>query len=195
MPLQCGGGGVVLKPSAVGEYHSKICNVSTGQNSPEPEGACSWLEQSSLQQATDASPLSAAVPAVKEVPSCPGEHWYTSGCFGGANSFRLWCNGDSLCAWFGSLPCQAETVSRSKTTQLQHRYSVQKNKVPICFPMIIILSKSIRVGICLEGKIIFTAGEKSSSLCSIPVSLPLLGRIAVCNERHSTLLRSWVLEC
>lgn len=81
------------------------------------------------------------IPSVSCISSrgggCPGEHWYTSGCFGSADSFGLWCNGDSLCAQFASLPCPAGPLNSSTDTVLR--------KVPVCSPTIPILSKPIRL--------------------------------------------------
>lgn len=65
-----------------------------------------------------------------EAPSCPRKHRWISGCFGAVDSFRLWCNRDSLCACFASLPCPAEIVTRGRAHQVQHRQAVSRKVKP-----------------------------------------------------------------
>lgn len=113
------------------------------------------------------------IPSVSCISSrgggCPGEHWYTSGCFRSAGSFGLWCNGDSLCAQFASLPCPAGPLNSSTDTVFRKEKSLsapprsQSYQSPLDF------------GICFERKITFTAGETSSSLRSVPVSSAFIG--------------------
>lgn len=125
------------------EYRTKICKVSTGQNLPEPEGAYPGLEQSSLQQATDAFPLSAAAAAMEEAPSCLESAGTPLGALevlialGSAAmethsvpGLPAFLAQQRLLAEAGPLNSSIDTVSR---------------KVPICFPTTLILPKPIRV--------------------------------------------------
>lgn len=150
----------------MGEYHTKICSVSTRQNLPEPEGAYSWLEQSSLQQATDASPLSAASPAVEE--AVLGS---TGTPLGALEVLVVLGSGAMETRSVPSLPAFRAQQGHSTPAQIVFR----KEKSLSAPPRSQSYQSPLDFGICFERKITFTAGETSSSLRSVPVSSAFIG--------------------